>query len=144
MRSSKVKILIVDDDELDRRSIKRAFKGEKIANPIIEAENGQEALDILKGKNGRSALEKPYLILLDINMPVMNGHQFLDVMRSDKNLEASIVFVLSTSDADQDKNKAYSNNIAGYLLKKNIGNEFMAKIKMLDLFMLSVEFPGEK
>ena len=137
-KTKQVSILIIDDDSIDRRSIKRAFVKQKISNPIVEATNGKEALNILLDN-----IDKTYLVLLDINMPIMNGHEFLEKLRNDNQLSKTVVFVLTTSDADKDVIKAYEKHVAGYMLKQNVGNEFINKIKMVDLFILSIEFPND-
>ncbi len=138
MTKKQVSILLVEDDEIDVMGIKRAFKEAKVANPIIVAENGLEALEKLK--DGKSIL-RPYLILLDINMPRMNGHEFLEEIRADEDLKNSIVFVLTTSKDDKDVFKAYEKNVAGYLIKENIGKGFLEAVSLLDTYWKIVEFP---
>lgn len=137
-----INILLVEDDEIDVRSVKRAFQSLKIANPIVQASDGVEALEILRGEAGHATLARPYLILLDLKMPCMNGIQFLHEIRADPALRDAIVFVLTTSDDDRDKVAAYAKNVAGYLLKQDIGDDFMHAIRMLDYFTLSVQFPS--
>lgn len=139
--NEKATILLIDDDSIDRRAIISAFKSAKISNPIIEVKHGEEGLEVLRGENGRTQLAQPYIILLDINMPVMDGHEFLKEVRADPKLEDSVIFVLTTSDSDEDKCKAYKQHIAGYLLKDHIGRHFLTKVHMLDLFMISIEYP---
>lgn len=136
-----VNILLVEDDELDVRIIKRALKQEKISNPIVVAKDGVEAIEILEGKAGLPTLNRPYLILLDLNMPRMNGLEFLETLRKKPQLKDSVVFVLTTSEADEDILAAYSFNVAGYLLKSRAGEDFLNNIKMLDNFLLTVQFP---
>ena len=143
MDTSKVKILLVDDDELDRRAVIEAFSDKKVANEIIEAENGEEALEILRGTEGQSKLDQPYLILLDINMPTMDGHEFLNVLRDDPQLTSSIVFVLTTSQSEEDLFKAYKRHIAGYIVKSQAADDLFRAIGMLDKFMVSIEFPNK-
>ena len=103
----------------------RAFKSRKIANPISFAHDGIDALDMLRGTNGRERLPRPYLILLDLNMPRMDGVEFLIELRKDQDLKKSIVFVMTTSGADEDKVKAYNLGVAGYILKTNPANAFL-------------------
>ncbi len=140
--SDEITILLVDDDELDVRCVKEAFRDQKISNPLIRASNGLEALEILRGEGRREALARPYLILLDLKMPRMNGIEFLAELRDDPNLSDSIVFVLTTSDDDRDKIAAYKQHVAGYLLKQDAGDEFLDAVRMLDYFTLSVHFPN--
>ena len=141
--SLEVNILVVDDDDIDVRAVKRGFAAQKISNPIYVASDGVEAIEMLRGEGGRDPLPRPYLILLDLKMPRMNGIQFLDEIRKDPDLRGSIVFVLTTSDDDRDKTAAYEKNVAGYLLKQEVGEDFIDAVRMLDLFTISVQFPPE-
>jgi CheY-like chemotaxis protein len=143
MNRNTVNILLVDDDEVDIEAVKRAFKKERISNSIIVAKNGVEALTHLRG-NGTAPLNRPFLVLLDLNMPKMNGIELLQEIRDDENLKNSIVFMLTTSDDDQDKLRAYDKNIAGYLVKGNVGKDFVNLVNMLDSYWRYVEFPPEK
>lgn len=138
--SAEVKILLVEDDELDVIAIQRAFKKSKVANPLIHASNGVEAINLLRG-SGCEKLERPYLILLDLNMPRMNGIEFLQELRSDPHLRDSLVFVLTTSDDDKDIMRAYDNVIAGYMVKAKAGEDFLQLINMLDHYWRIIEFP---
>jgi len=143
MASKTVTFLLVEDDEIDVRVIKRGFKTLKLANPIVVARDGIEALEILRGSNGRQPITSPYLILLDINMPRMNGIEFLQEIRADDDLKSSIVFMLTTSASDEDLTMAYNFNIAGYLLKSNVMDSFTNALEMLDHYWKVVEFPKE-
>ena len=138
-----VTFLIVEDDDIDVKVLRRAFKELKIANPVRIARDGIEGLEILRGENGQEPLERPYLILLDLSMPRMNGIEFLEAIRIDEALKASIVFVLTTSSSDEDKMRAYNHNIAGYIYKTKAKETFMKAIEMLDHFWRVIEFPGE-
>jgi len=136
-----VSILIVEDDAVDARAIERGLRMQKIGNPVYVAPDGREGLAMLRGEEGRSKLRRPYLILLDLNMPRMNGLEFLKELRKDKELTDSIVFVLTTSNASEDKEAAYAHHIAGYLEKSDAGATFIQAIQMLERFVLSVQFP---
>ena len=94
MTGKTVTVLLVDDDDVDVMALQRMFKKQKIANPVRVASDGREALDILRGDNGAKQIAWPYLILLDLNMPRMNGIELLDEIRSDPTLASSLVFVL--------------------------------------------------
>lgn len=139
-----VNILLVEDDEVDAMAIRRAFRNFKIANPIHLAENGLEALDVLRGRNGHGPMPRPFLILLDLNMPQMNGLEFLEELRTDPHLNDSLVFVLTTSDDDRDKVAAYSQHVAGYMVKSKAGEDFIHLMDLLDGYWRYVEFPPEK
>lgn len=130
-------ILLVEDDDIDAMSVQRAFQRMKIANPIVRAKDGVEALDILlKGR-----IEQPYLILLDLNMPRMGGLELLDTIRNNPQLESSVVFVLTTSKDDEDKIKAYKHHVAGYIVKEKLDEGFEQLVKMLDHYWRLVELP---
>ena len=141
LEPSIVHLLHVEDDELCIMGLARAFKKAKIANPISFAHNGVDALDMLRGTNGREPFPRPYLILLDLNMPRMGGVEFLKELRKDKDLKRSIVFIMTTSGADEDKVKAYNLGVAGYILKTNPAGAFVGASALLDSYWRMVEFP---
>lgn len=138
-----VHILLVEDDDVDAEAVVRAFRKKKIANPFTIVPDGIEAFHALRGENGYERLPRPYLILLDINMPRMNGVEFLQVLRQDAELKQSIVFVITTSNRDEDVVAAYNEQIAGYILKSRVGEDFIHLITMLDTYWSIVEFPFE-
>lgn len=141
---AEINILLIEDDEIDVRAVKRAFQEQKIANPIHVAADGVDALALLRGNGGRERLPRPCLILLDLKLPRMNGIQFLRELRADPALRDNIVFVLTGSEAEEDKVAAYENHVAGYLLKSNVGGEFMNAVRMIGYFVGSVQFPSKK
>ena len=141
MNSNPVTLLVVEDDDVDVMAIKRAFKKLKIGNPMVFARDGVEALEILQGTNGKEQLPRPYMVLLDLNMPRMNGIEFLEAIRDDQDLKKSIVFVFTTSASDEDRAKAYDKNIAGYILKNDPGRTFLESIALLDHYWKIIEFP---
>lgn len=138
-----VTLLLVDDDQVDVRGVTRALRKKGVDNPIVVAKNGLEALDLLRGENNQEKLQKPYLVLLDINMPQMNGLEFLETLRNDQNLSDTIVFILTTSDDERDKFTAYAHHVAGYILKERAGADFIDLVTMLEHFMITVRFIEE-
>lgn len=132
-----VSILIVDDDEVDVESFRRTFSKLKIANPIYRARDGIEALQMLRSNN----IPGPYIILLDINMPRMNGLEFLHQLRSDSVLTSAVVFILTTSVAEEDIFAAYRLHVAGYIPKQEMDSQFMAVTGFLDHYWRVVELP---
>ena len=116
MTSQVIHILLVEDDDIDAENVMRAFKRQKTAKSLTRVANGIEALNVLRGEGGYARLPRPYIILLDINMPRMNGIEFLAAIRQDEELQRSIVFVITTSSQDEDKMAAYNKQIAGYIL----------------------------
>jgi CheY-like chemotaxis protein len=135
-------LLHVEDDDLSIMGLVRAFKQANITNPVSFAHDGIDALEMLRGTNGRERFPRPFLILLDLNMPRMDGIEFLKELRQDEELRKSIVFVMTTSDADEDKVKAYNLGVAGYILKTNPANAFLEATALLDTYWRVVEFPA--
>ena len=113
-------ILLVEDDELDIEFIRRLFVKHGVKNTIYLASDGVEALDILRGENNKTKIQRPYIVLVDINMPRMNGLELLKEIRNDDNLKYDSVFILTTSNYEVDLKTAYSLNVTGYYLKKDI------------------------
>lgn len=136
-----VTLLVVEDDVVDQEIVKRSFKRADLSHPLVFANNGFEALKIMRGEEPDVALQEPYMVLLDLNMPVMDGFEMLDEMRSDQNLRDKVVFVLSTSDDESDVKRAYASGISGYIKKGNIAEGFSAATKMLSSYGDVVIFP---
>jgi CheY-like chemotaxis protein len=107
-------ILLVDDDEVDVMTVKRAFAKGSIANQLFVATDGLEALELLRSDRIPRSRR---LVLLDLNMPRMNGIELLREVRADPALQTLAVVVLTTSNEDRDRVEAYQLNVAGYLLK---------------------------
>lgn len=141
MFSTPIQILLTEDDEVDAEALARSFQRANISHQITIARDGLEALDILRGREGYPRLPTPYLILLDINMPRMNGIEFLAALREDVGLRSSVVFVLTTSDSYEDKIAAYNYFVAGYILKHRAGDSFSELVAMLDQYTQLIEFP---
>ena len=137
-----VRFLIVDDDTVSVLAIKRALKKLKIVNPVQVAKDGHEALDLLRGELERVEVLPPYLVTLDLNMPRMNGFEFLEEVRDDPALQRLVIFVMSTSDAPEDVASAYDRNITGYIVKDNLGDSFVKALNMIDCFTRVFEFPS--
>lgn len=136
-----VTFFIVDDDDLDVEAFNRAVKSLKIANPVVRAKDGLEALEMLRGSEAHERLEPPYIILLDINMPRMSGLELLEEIRSDELLHRSIVFMLTTSADERDILRAYDKNIAGYVVKSSVARTFDDALKLIDNYWRIVELP---
>jgi|TARA_B110000467_G_C18016793_1_gene313483 CheY-like chemotaxis protein len=134
-----VSILIVEDDEVDVMAIRRAFQETNISNPIYIAKDGIEALQKLRARE----IPYPYIVLMDLNMPRMNGIDCMKQIRTDQNLKRTTIFALSTSNDEKDKLNAYDCNVAGYIVKSDIGNEFGKALKMLYQYLNVVDLPSE-
>ena len=144
MNTESVTIFLVDDDSIDVEATIRAFRKARIANPIVVADDGVDAFEHLRGTNGKEKLARPFLILLDINMPRMDGIEFLKQLRQDPELSDTVVFVLTTSKHDADILAVYEYNVAGYIVKTNVGDEFARLISMLEHYWRVVELPVAK
>lgn len=136
-----VNILLVEDDDIDAEAIQRAFTALKIVNPITVEPDGLDALDRLRGLNGKTPIPRPYLILLDLNLPRLTGLDFLEELRKDPELSTSIVFVLTTSNLDRDRVAAYEKHVAGYVLKSRVGEDFVELLGLIGAYWRVVEFP---
>ncbi len=136
MEKGIINILLVEDDEVDVMNVKRAFKKNNITNPLFVAENGIEALSLLRSQNEQPSVipQQRRLILLDLNMPKMNGLEFLHELRADPNLKYIPVIILTTSDEDRDKLEAYELNVAGYILKPVTFSKFSEVIATLNKY----------
>jgi CheY-like chemotaxis protein len=132
-----VTLLLIEDDDIDAMSITRAFKKMHISNDIIRANDGLEGLELLRS----GAVPSPYIILLDLQMPRLNGIEFLEEIREDPKLAQSTVFVLTTSKSDEDITASYKKNIAGYFIKEQVGEGFLDIVKMLKGYWKIVHFP---
>ncbi len=137
MSEKPLEILLVDDDAVDVMNVKRAFKKNKITNPVHEAKNGLEALEILR----KGTLSARHLVLLDLNMPKMNGIEFLRELRADPELMTTSVVVLTTSNEERDKIEAYKLNVAGYLVKPVTFPSFVDLMATLNKYWTLVEMP---
>jgi CheY-like chemotaxis protein len=135
-----VTVLLVEDNAIDREAVQRAFAKHRIANPLVEARDGIEALERLRGRPGER-VEKPYVVLVDLNMPRMNGIELIRELRQDPQLRDSIVFVLTTSRSDEDRVASYDLNVAGYIVKSDVGAGFIRLIELLDHYWRIVELP---
>ena len=128
-------IILVEDDDIDRMVVIRAFAKNNIKNPLHIARDGEEALDMLKGLNGKEKLDPlPKIMLLDINMPRMNGLELLREIRHDEELKTISVFMLTTSKDDQDRLEAYKNNVAGYIIKPVSFHNLVESIAVLNTY----------
>lgn len=114
---AEMSILLVDDDDVAVENVMRSMEKLGVHFPIVVADDGQEALDVMHGTHATKKIEGRYLVLLDLKMPRMDGFEFLKAIRQDAELESTVVFVLTTSDSNLDRANAYKENIAGYLLK---------------------------
>ncbi|HNS21273.1 MAG TPA: response regulator [Sedimentisphaerales bacterium] len=139
MRDSRP-VLLVEDDSIDAMTVQRAFRDLKVANPLKRATNGEEALAYLKD----AANDRPCVILLDLNMPKMNGTEFLRVAKADPALRKIPVIVLTTSSEERDVVESFRHSVAGYIIKPVDYRNFVEAIRTIDVYWTLSELPHEK
>lgn len=145
MATNESKILLVDDSEDDVFMTLEAFHDANITNQVQVLNDGQAALDFLKGnaehKNGSS----PILILLDINMPRKNGFEVLHAMKTDRELQHIPVIMLTTSTREEDVVRSYSEGACSYLSKPSSVDEFTEMARQFSLYWLqTARVPGQR
>lgn len=133
-------VLLVEDDDGDAKAVRRAFDRSRIANPVVRVRDGMEALAVLRGEAGDGPRE-PMFLLVDINMPRMNGLELVRAIRSDPALTHHIIFVLTTSRDPKDIREAYASHVAGYIVKQDAGRDFLALVQTLGDFWTCVQKP---
>ncbi|MES2126741.1 MAG: response regulator [Pseudomonadota bacterium] len=130
-------ILLVEDDRVDVMTILRALKEIKVVNTVVNRENGEAALDYLRDP----ASERPCIILLDLNMPIMNGIEFLQEIKRDEALRRIPVVVLTTSEEQQDKLRSFEFGVAGYMAKPVDYRRFVEMMRSVDMYWTLSEMP---
>ena len=133
-------VLIVEDDSVDMMTIMRAFSDLKIEKSLVHMTNGEEALEYLKDKSNK----KPCIILLDLNMPKMNGLELLKIVKSDEVLKRIPVVVLTISSEQQDKVETFKLGVAGYVIKPVDYENFVEAIGTIDMYWNFSEIPNVK
>jgi CheY-like chemotaxis protein len=130
-------ILLVEDDQVDKMTVVRALKEIHVTNPLVHRENGEEAVNYLKD----AASDKPCIILLDLNMPIMNGIEFLKAVKNDDQLRRIPVVVLTTSEEQQDKLNSFNLGVAGYMAKPVDYRQFVEVMRSIDAYWTISEMP---
>lgn len=130
-------ILLVEDDHVDVLTIRRALREIGVPNPVLRAEHGADALQKLRDPHAR----RPCIILLDLNMPVMNGIEFLQHVKADGTLRRIPVVVLTTSEEQRDKVGSFDLGVAGYMAKPVDYRRFVEMMRSIDLYWSASELP---
>jgi CheY-like chemotaxis protein len=132
-------ILLVEDDQVDAMTVRRAMMDIKVTNPLDVVENGEQALAYLRDPGNRL----PGLILLDLNMPRMGGIEFLKIVKRDVILRRVPVVILTTSSEERDRIDAYDLGVAGYIVKPVDYLKFVEAVRTIDLYWTLCELPPE-
>jgi CheY-like chemotaxis protein len=130
-------ILLVDDDDVDAIITQRAVNDLKITNELLRKVDGEDALDYLRDQNN----VKPCVILLDLNMPRMNGFEFLKVAKADADLKRIPIVVLTTSDVDQNILDSFDLGVAGYIVKPVDYKQFLEAMKTINMYWTLSQLP---
>jgi CheY-like chemotaxis protein len=133
-------ILLVEDDDVAAESVMRSLSRMGVPFPVVWAQDGLAALEMLRARP-QHKVPRPRVVLLDLNMPRMNGFEFLQALRCDTSMQDEIVFVLTTSDDESDRTKAYHENIAGYMVKSAVGPQFSKLVALLQSYQAAVKLP---
>ena len=124
MPLSRVRLILVEDDEVDAEYVVRVLRRSGIGAPVTQFHDGMEALQALRGPQRKLLATLPLMILLDLHMPRLGGFEFLDLLREDPELGSSTVFILTQSERSEDISAAYDRQVAGYLVKSHLGEDY--------------------
>jgi len=131
-------ILLVEDDSVDAMTIKRALKELNVTNQLVHSVDGEQALEYLRADDNK----KPCVILLDLNMPKMNGIEFLHAVKEDEKLKKTPVVVLTTSNEQNDITTSFRFSVAGYMVKPVDYKKFVEAIRAINLYWTLSELPN--
>ena len=141
MKAHRMTLVLVDDDLLEAAAVRRAMERVGLDWELRDFTDGRLALSALR-EEGEGAIRQPFLILLDLAMPRMNGIEFLLRLRADAELRDAVVFVLTTSEDTRDMRAAYALNAAGYFLKSRSGTDYEEALGLLKRYETLVSLPG--
>jgi len=137
MRNSRP-ILLVEDDDVDAMTTQRALNELKVTNELIHTVDGEDALKYLRDEGNR----EPCVILLDLNMPRMNGFEFLKIAKADTTLRKIPVIVLTTSDDDEGVVESFDLGVAGYIVKPVSYSQFVEAMRAVDMYWTLSRLPN--
>lgn len=137
-------ILLLEDEPADAHLVRVSLKESRVLCNLHHVLDGQEGLDFLQRKSPHEAAPRPDLILLDLNMPRMNGREFLRVVKADETLRDIPVVVLTTSEVERDVEASYKSGASGYITKPVDMEQFVAAITQLsDYWFVLARLPRE-
>lgn len=140
MPEGNLNLLLIEDDRVDTEAIVRGFRRHDLDVPVFRVPDGEAALEALRG-DGLPRVPDPRLVLLDLNLPRMNGFEFLKALRADASISHTPVFVITTSDEERDVREAYQHNVCAYFLKNESGEDFEHLAAVLRTFRDHVVLP---
>lgn len=137
MQNSKP-ILLIEDDDVDVMTVNRALRDSKVANKLVSIGDGEEAIEYLRDESAT----KPSIILLDLNMPKMDGAEFLKIVKADNALKKIPVVILTTSNSDRDVIESFELGAAGYMVKSVDYEKFVETIRAIDHYWTLSKLPS--
>ena len=142
MNNNSLSICLVDDDFGDAKAVIRNFNKQQSLIQIVRATDGIDALKVMQGEDPERQLSRPFIAFIDINMPRMNGLELIKKIRETKGIENTVIFVLSTSNRQEDIKEAYKNNISGYLVKGSTTDLYPKMVELAEIYQHIVTFPA--
>lgn len=137
-RLRSARLLLVEDNRGDAILAKRAFRLGQLPSEIMVAETAESGLSILRREGAYSDAPRPDLILLDLNLPNMNGHEFLKIIKNDSDLRCIPVIVLSSSSADADVSRSYQRFANGYIVKPAAPDTYSDVVNKIEQYWFSL------
>lgn len=129
--------MLIEDDDVDVMTVKRALKDLKVTNELVPMGDGEEAIEYLKSEGA----VKPCIVLLDLNMPKMDGTEFLKIVKEDSALKKIPVVILTTSSSDRDVIESFELGAAGYMVKSIDYEKFVETIQTIDRYWTLSKLP---
>jgi CheY-like chemotaxis protein len=136
-------ILLVEDDDVAAEAVVRGIRRKGHDWNVVIAEDGMEALDLLRGNHSAKSIPAPYVVVVDLNMPRMNGLELIEALRADDELRRSTVFVLTTSNSDADRRRAHELGIAGYMVKSGAGPQHSNFVSLMQGYRQNANLRAE-
>jgi len=131
-------ILLIEDDDVDVMTVNRALRDLKVTNQLVPIGDGEEAIEYLRDESAT----KPCIVLLDLNMPKMDGAEFLKIVKADKALKKIPVVILTTSNSDRDVIESFELGAAGYMVKSVDYEKFVETIRAIDQYWTLSKLPS--